>query len=189
MPGSCLPTVVSWVDNQSIQDQRLRHLVVQQSFLSHPLRRHQASVGLNVPPSHRRGGASYGHLYTDIGKYMRLRLWAPKDCGTSACIRSIVNMVLLKLMMFVRRADSYGMIQAGSKVMTTESSDSMSSPAHARTYSWRGWLGFYITCRPVRRWIFDLGCCVKATVRTRKTWFSMSYAKVHRFATELLTDM
>ena len=73
--------------------------------------------------------------------------------------------------------------------MITGSSASMRSPAHARTYSWRVWLGFYRTYKPVRQWIFDSGFCVEATVQERKLWLSVSYAKVHRFATELLTDM
>ena len=105
-------------------------------------------------PEEEEGGASYGAAYAVVGIEMRLQVWAPKDCGTSACIRSIVNMVLMKLIMFVRRADSSRMIHVGSNVMMTGSSASMSPPSHTRTDAWRGWLGFSRTCRPVRQYIF-----------------------------------
>ena len=150
-----MPSVVSCVDNRSSQDQRLRHLVVQQSFLSRSLSSHQESPGFSgaerssVPEE--GGGAIYGTVYAALGKEMCLRVCAPKYCGTSACIRSIFNMVLLKLMVFVRRSDSSGIIHAGLKVVITGSSYSMRSPAHARTDSWRVWLELSITFRPVRR--------------------------------------
>ena len=68
------------------------------------------------------GGNIFRAAYYTAETEVRLRVWAPKYCGTSACIRSIVNMVMLKLMMFIRREASSGIIHLGSKVTMIGSS-------------------------------------------------------------------
>ena len=49
-------------------------------------------------------------MHAAAGMEMCLRLWAPVDSGTISCIGSIIDTVLQKSMMFIRRAASPGMI-------------------------------------------------------------------------------
>ena len=115
---------------------------MQQSFLAFMRSRYQVSVGLAGPPLQRRSGTSCGSKYDAVEKNVRLQVRTPVDDGTSACIWSIVDTVLSKSTKFIRRADSPGMIQVGSKVMVTGNSVLIRSPDHVRTESWRVWVFF-----------------------------------------------